>query len=1414
MIETLIQVTNLSGSTIYLDLYDDVSINLNLSFAEIQDITSKNSGYSQTFKVPGTKKNNTFFNYMFDVNATNLSFNMQKSVGCSINYKGNTVLDGTLRLLKVFVYDNEVEYEVNVQDEVGIFINAISNNLLSDLDYNDLNHVYNATNVELSWDASYSGGTTTGGLKNGSILYPFQHIGYLYDSNGNVITSGSNASPVLELNGTVGSISNITTPMRTSAFRPAIQIYDVLERIFTQNSFNVESNFFNSEYFQRLYMPLLFNSETYFINSSGGTSGGSQVVVSSTRGINGWGLDTFPCGTPGLSYYVVKGDVDFDTLNYNNGPTYPPGGWDLNDGKFYAWGGGQYTVSFSIRLRVPNPGSPQSSQGRVYASVNHATSGPNIFFDTLYDIEFTMGDIESGIITGNFTVTLASGDYLSLVVEALIDPNLCVELIENVSPLVVKEDTVFTVLEGPNVVIGSTINIQSQITPEYKQLDFLKGLVTQFNLVFVKHPFKTDTYIMEPFEFYVGEGQTLDWTDKLDMSKPIVISPLTNLIGKGINFIYDEDVDGINVFTKTLNNNRNFGTLNFIPSGVTINDKPIEFKSFFAATPGNFLPGSNQSLPLICPHFYGIKDITVSGTTKTQLLPMKIKPRILHYVGKQPLSNSWYYFNEVTSVTKQLAYYPFLHHQDEIPSTQISQALDLNFGNSSSPQDAVAPSFTNNTAYELYYADYIEDLLSPDARLVNASFDLTVEDIINLEFKDLIFVKDAYYRINKISNFNLINVSSTQVELVKLLNIDFDYIPPTPTPTVTPTPTPSPTPTLTPTPTPTVTPTPTPSPTPTLTPTPSPTPTITPTPTPSPTPTITPTPTPAPFLAYISDISGLDACGGGNIGQYNFQGSGSNLCNSTTVTQAIIGAEIVLGGDFWLSDGTNSRYYKRNNTPINTQIGTAQAPCEACPTPTPTPTPTATPIPFEMVVYTGNSLNTACSATTPTTVYYNGALVVGTILYAGPGYTNPIPPTLYLKQYTDTVYVIGEPSDEDGKVTAIVGCPTPTPTPTPVPTDFTGYISYVSADNACAGGSFVPFFAYSFQGTGGDLCSATSIYGTIILSEIDPGSEFWISDGTQVRSFTKGLGITGNATPNGACSSCPTPTPTPTPTLTPTPTPTLTPTPTPTATPIPAECVEYVNIEVTEAGNVTYLDCRGVSQIQNVGIGPDVIGTSLNCVQRSTLSGTAMFTITGFGPNCVLPTFTPTPTPTLTPTPSPTPTATPFETTFSGYVSLVNGPSACAGGEYSNVNITVVGTSLCSLTKVKGLSSPTYGNVYGDMIVNDTFWVSNGTDEREFLRDGSAQTGTAQTACTACAAPTPTPVPTSTPVPSTYDVYERCDLTAIYYVDYNAGNLSFVTINSECCSRIVQNVDSAYIASNYPSAIYFASFTNVTCPCE
>jgi cell division septation protein DedD len=862
MISTLIQVTNLSGSTIYLDLYDDVSINLNLSFAEIQDITSRNSGYSQTFKVPGTPINNEFFNYMFNVNQDGLTFDIQKSVKCSVNYKGIGVLDGVLRLLKVYVTDNMVDYEVNIQDEVGIFINEISNKLLVDLDFSDLNHTYNATNVKLSWEASYTGTTTTGGLKNGGILYPFSHIGYIYDSVGNVVTTGSNASPLLELAGSVVSISKNTTPMRTTGYKPSIQIYQVLRRIFNQNGYNIESDFFATEYFKRLYMPLLFNSDTYFISTTGATTGNSTVAMLS---------DNEPIGInfSGTSCQTIQGVVPWTYLVNNNGPIFPPYGWALDpspfttDARFYAWAGGEYTFTYSLGLFVPEYARDGNTFliGDVYYYKNRTTKYAINDFDTT-DTPFNPYNTTVADTTGT-TITLTTGDYIELIIEFkdTTSPGSCGGTQQFTVPTITASSSNMNLIDAPNLIVGSTIDVNAQFIDEYKQFDFLKGLITQFNLIFVKHPFKTETYIMEPYEDYVARGIVLDWTDKLDKSKAIEISPITNMIGKAIDYKYQDDGDTINSFTKSINNNRNFGTMNFVPSGVTINDKPIELVSFFSPTPCDILTYGGTPNPFIVPQFYGAKDLTVSGFTITQLLPMKLKPRILHYYGMKATSTTWYFFDEVLSAVEAYATFPLVSHQSTIPSSSAEQAIDLNFGNSASPQDNYAPTQTEFTAFNLYYRDYVNSLLSNEARMVSAYYYLTIEDIMNLEFKDIIFVKDAYYRINKIADFNLINNKTTKVELVKLLNINIlDIEPPTPIcvsllkteadeliqteleefieieqclePTPEPTPTNTPTPTITPT---SVTPTPTPTSV-----TPTPTPTITPT---SATPTPTPTPT-------------------------------------------------------------------------------------------------------------------------------------------------------------------------------------------------------------------------------------------------------------------------------------------------------------------------------------------------------------------------------------------------------------------------------------------------------------------------------------------------------------------------------------------------------------------------------------------
>ena len=83
--------TYVNGKQRYLDLYGDENVTLDVSFAEIQDITKRNSAYTQEFKVPGTDNNSDIFNYFFEINAVPLDWTYQPvAISLSISRRSRT----------------------------------------------------------------------------------------------------------------------------------------------------------------------------------------------------------------------------------------------------------------------------------------------------------------------------------------------------------------------------------------------------------------------------------------------------------------------------------------------------------------------------------------------------------------------------------------------------------------------------------------------------------------------------------------------------------------------------------------------------------------------------------------------------------------------------------------------------------------------------------------------------------------------------------------------------------------------------------------------------------------------------------------------------------------------------------------------------------------------------------------------------------------------------------------------------------------------------------------------------------------------------------------------------------------------------------------------------------------------------
>jgi hypothetical protein len=103
----------------YIDMFPNETLEMSISFAEIQDITKKNSAFSKQFNLPGSKTNNDIFNYFFEFSQTPLDFNPNNKFEAEILFNGYEILTGYVRLNSVSIDKIEKTYSVTFYNGVG-----------------------------------------------------------------------------------------------------------------------------------------------------------------------------------------------------------------------------------------------------------------------------------------------------------------------------------------------------------------------------------------------------------------------------------------------------------------------------------------------------------------------------------------------------------------------------------------------------------------------------------------------------------------------------------------------------------------------------------------------------------------------------------------------------------------------------------------------------------------------------------------------------------------------------------------------------------------------------------------------------------------------------------------------------------------------------------------------------------------------------------------------------------------------------------------------------------------------------------------------------------------------------------------------------------------------------------------------
>lgn len=769
-------VPNTETGTIYqtedLDLYTDIPIKINKSFAELQDIGKRNSDYSIGLQLPGSKKNNSFFESFFNVDVDTLYFNPLKRVPSQVTINDEVYFDGYLKLNKINVIDSKVEYDVTLFSNIADLFGKIGNNLLKDLPFDDptllFNHTFENFTIYNSWDEvgfTYNENPKT-------YMYPITHNGYNYSGDtvnlsGSTYNSISGQTRLYTTSSPIGSFPNSAamygagvipyrsntayTGLLNNQLKPSLNVWSLIQLMFKTYGYTIKSDFMNTPWMKGLYMYGYFNSDTtkfsYTTNPNRYSGNTQSVTLTETY------VDTLsvPC-PPQIDTtrtYTIK------VVNSKTGvleTATKPYAICLD----YAWfpcSGG--TEQYAVNLIIP-----AGSTGTTYSWISNrfvpCPSGCALEYRQNY-----------GLNPSNSNIYV----YQS-----------------NNAPQTV------------GVIDGSYVDFNLIINDQLKQIDFLSSIAKKFNLVFVPDPDVQNQIIIEPYQYYVGTGSIYDWTDKLSYDKGFSVQPALNFIESELILTDLEDGDDGNKQFKD-RNNRIYGQ-NFIFNQTDFKSQTKKIDTIFS--PQVFRKWDNNVVIPLGINYASSNSPDSTGSSekvKWSYKGVKTKPKIFYYLGNRnallgninQVFNSTYFWNTYqislmsSNGTSQFASndLPIISNTMPIGNPDDNKINNDNICilfNSELPTDVGVEtyngvnSYTENDMYNLFYENRINNLFNANTRFLNGKFWLKQSDIKNLSPKDIIKIKEQYFTWNKINGFNMNNPELTEVELIQIDNNPSQYV--------------------------------------------------------------------------------------------------------------------------------------------------------------------------------------------------------------------------------------------------------------------------------------------------------------------------------------------------------------------------------------------------------------------------------------------------------------------------------------------------------------------------------------------------------------------------------------------------------------------------------------------------------------
>jgi hypothetical protein len=562
-----------SGSI--LDLFDDEDILVSDNITGLFDVGTLPVDFSRTIVLPATKKNNAFFEHVYDISIdTPYLFSTNTKVPAYLDFDGIYLASGYIQLNKVNLKGDLgiLSYEVSLFGTVSSFARDMNKYYLTDLTtLSSLNHTSSYNSITSSW---------SGSLFDGDIVYPLADYGTgLRFEDGTLQTFGINDN-----NGALG-VQN---------FKPAIRLKRVWDAAFEQYGYTYTGSFWQNSWLDDVYM--FCNTALKYPEYNGvdlETFGKIKIGAISGSGMTDVNL---PSGS-------------FVTLPWYNTISDPQG--------FYQ--NGAYTVTKAtnlegiLNLNVNVSGSANNMPGTFSVNgrwqlrmLETGSSTPYgltaiqpyiVFFDqlqqsrsgginTTYELktQFKLYDIPVGtyyfqiLQSPNFPSTTAALPTVTL------DPGATTKSFLEITSVV-------------NAADGRIMDIPTNMpygTTGIKLIDFIKGVQKKFNLVIYPDKTKPNQMIVETFNDWYKKGVRKDFNKYINLNAPVEVIPANNLAVNQLEFGDTLDQDYVSQqFSKGAN--RPYGQTFYTDTQNFFSQGKLEVKTTFASTPLLQIAGTGLS---------------------------------------------------------------------------------------------------------------------------------------------------------------------------------------------------------------------------------------------------------------------------------------------------------------------------------------------------------------------------------------------------------------------------------------------------------------------------------------------------------------------------------------------------------------------------------------------------------------------------------------------------------------------------------------------------------------------------------------------------------------------------------------------------------------------------------------------------